>query len=145
MHRPRSISLQAKKDAFSLVEVVLALGIVGFAMLALLGLLPVGLHAGRDAMNLTVGTQIAQSLSSDVHLTDFSNISAATSYYDDQGIRVSASDLKVTFIATVTPEPLHSPVDLSVNAARNVRIEISQKHSPSTSVSYSVIAVNNNR
>jgi uncharacterized protein (TIGR02598 family) len=36
-------------SAFSLVEVVLALGIVAFAMLAVVGLLPVGLQAVKNA------------------------------------------------------------------------------------------------
>lgn len=47
-------------QGFSLVEVVLSLGIVSFAFVALLGLLPVGLQTYSSAVDATVGTQIAQ-------------------------------------------------------------------------------------
>ena len=37
--------------AFSLVEVVLALGVVSFAIVAILGVVPLGLQTGHDAAN----------------------------------------------------------------------------------------------
>ncbi len=40
----------ADQRAFSLVEVALSLGIVAFAFVAILGLLPVGLSSNRDAL-----------------------------------------------------------------------------------------------
>ncbi len=49
-------------DGFTLVEVVLALGIIGFAILAILGILPVGLNTGRSAQDETRAAQIAQTI-----------------------------------------------------------------------------------
>ena len=46
--------------AFSMVEVTLALGIVAFALLAIFGLLPVGLTASRNAADDTRTSMVAQ-------------------------------------------------------------------------------------
>ena len=48
-----------RRKAFSLIEVVLALGIIAFAVLAIVGLLPVGLSTSRSAQNQSRATQIA--------------------------------------------------------------------------------------
>ena len=52
-----------KEKAFSLVEVTIALGIVAFGLVAVLGLIPVGLNAARDAVSDTRTSQIAQDAS----------------------------------------------------------------------------------
>jgi len=60
--------------AFSLVEVVIAIGIVSFAFVGILGLLPAGMHQFRGAINTTVCTQIAQQIISDAQQTDFDTL-----------------------------------------------------------------------
>lgn len=45
--------MRQKGSAFSLVEVTLALGIIGFALVAILGLVPVAQNAGREAADDT--------------------------------------------------------------------------------------------
>ena len=47
-------------NGFSLVEVSVALGIVAFALIAILGLVPVGMKSARDAENDTRSSLIAQ-------------------------------------------------------------------------------------
>jgi hypothetical protein len=58
--------------AFSLVEVTLAIGITGFCLLAVLGLLPSGTRVSRDATQSTkanlVAAQVMNFLRSDVRL-----------------------------------------------------------------------------
>ena len=48
--------------AFSLVEVVLALGVISFAIVAILGVIPVGLATGHSAQDETRAPQIAQTI-----------------------------------------------------------------------------------
>ncbi|MEP6810801.1 MAG: hypothetical protein ABI992_11200 [Chthoniobacterales bacterium] len=48
--------------AFSLVEVVLALGVIGFALLAIIGLFPIGLQSGRASIQETRANHIAQEI-----------------------------------------------------------------------------------
>jgi uncharacterized protein (TIGR02598 family) len=48
--------------AFTLAEVVVALGIIAFAIVAILGLLPVGLATGRASQDESRAPQIAQDI-----------------------------------------------------------------------------------
>lgn len=57
--------------AFSLVEVVLAVGVVSFAFVAILGLIPAGLTQFRQAMDTSICAQISQRVISDCQQTDF--------------------------------------------------------------------------
>lgn len=85
---------QKGNGGFSLTEVLLALGIVAFAFIPVLGLLPVGLDASRQAIDATIEAQIVQQLSNEVLQTDFSNLSqlasAPLNYYDNQGNKTTA-------------------------------------------------------
>lgn len=76
-------------SGFSLVEVVLALGIMSFALMGIVGLLPVGLNHFRKAVDLTVQAQIAQALTADMQRAPYADISnmaqPSTYYYDEEG------------------------------------------------------------
>lgn len=89
-----------RRAGFTLVEVTLALGIVAFAFLALLALLPAGNVAFRRAIDLAVCGQIAQRVISDCQNADFDTLTDAKPnqafisghtlrldmrYFDDQG------------------------------------------------------------
>ncbi len=54
--------MKFRSMAFSLVEVVLALGIVSFAIVAILGLIPTGLQTSHSSQDETRAAQIAQSI-----------------------------------------------------------------------------------
>ena len=49
-------------SAFSLIEVVIALGVVSFAIIAILGLVPTGLTTSHSSQDETRAAQIAQSI-----------------------------------------------------------------------------------
>lgn len=82
------------RKGFSLTEVVLALGIVAFAFIPVLGLLPVGLDASRQAIDATIEAQIVQQLSNEAFQTDFSSLdelsTAPLYYFDYQGNKTTA-------------------------------------------------------
>lgn len=89
---------------FSLVEVVLAIGIVAVGFIAVFGLLPSGLSLFRQAMDASVTAQIAQRILSDAQETDFdvllkSGTASGSQYYvlpmryfDDQGSEVKVGN-----------------------------------------------------
>jgi len=90
---------------FSLVETALALGVISFALISLLGLLPGGLQTFRKAMDLTLQTEMTQALIGKVKQTSFTGLSqlaAQTYYFDDYGSLVTAADASATYVATVT-------------------------------------------
>jgi uncharacterized protein (TIGR02598 family) len=69
--RPAVIPSKSKSAGFSLVEVALAIGIVAFAFVALMSLLPAGLTTFRRALDISICTQIAQRIVSEAQQADF--------------------------------------------------------------------------
>lgn len=67
-------SLRSTQKGFSLVEIVLAIGIIAFAFVALFGLLPVGLKVFRESVDEANETWILQSLNSMAQTTEWSKL-----------------------------------------------------------------------
>lgn len=127
--------------AFTLVEMALATGIVSFAMVGILGLIPVGLNTFRSAITLSIEANIAQRLSSDVQRTDFANqlTSSRYFYYDEQGLEVPAA-------AAIYTAELQPPANIAsagvVSAdvpARTVLIRITNRTQPGEVSSYAIV------
>src|SRR5436190_8868050 len=55
--------------AFSLVEVTLALGIAAFCLIAVFGLVPIGVQTNRNATSQTAATNIMAAVASDLRAT----------------------------------------------------------------------------
>lgn len=84
--------LRSHPAAFTLVEVVLAIGIIAFAFVGLMALIPVGLTNFRHALDNSIGSQIMQRLVDEAQQTDYATLVATPStmrYFDDQGNEVS--------------------------------------------------------
>lgn len=77
--------------AFTLVEIVLALAIIATAFVAILGLLPAGLDASRQAANSTVVAEVLD----DVHQRlqnqplNVGPVAFSPVFYDDRGIFIA--------------------------------------------------------
>src|ERR1700726_2048196 len=67
-----------RRSAFSLVEVVIALGVISFAVVAILGVLPIGLSTGHSAQDETRAAEIAQDIFSSLASQARSNYNNAT-------------------------------------------------------------------
>ncbi len=137
-------SRRRRSAAFTLVESVIAIGIVSFAMLSILGLIPVGLGTFRQAMSLTVEASIVQAVSGQLMRADYTNLASSSStnmYFDQEGNRVAESDKQRLYVARILQsEALDAGDDLvSSNAARKVPIQISSSTHPGTTNSYFVI------
>lgn len=79
---------QYRSSGFTLVETALALGIVSFALVALMGTMPVGLQASRTASDVTITALIGERLTGLIQQTGWSNYPAIESsyyYFDSQG------------------------------------------------------------
>ena len=66
-------------EGFSLIEVSLAIGVVAFAFVALLGLIPLGLSNFRKAMDASIGAEIGQRVLNDLQQSDFNTLLSQTS------------------------------------------------------------------
>jgi len=85
-----ALLLPSFRQAFSLVEVTIAIGVVSFSLLAIMGLVPVGLTTLRSAMDQTVESQIVQSIGSQALLTPFGQLTNhyadKVAYYSEEGV-----------------------------------------------------------
>ena len=59
--------------AFSLVEVTLALGVAAFCLIAVFGLMPIGVQTNRNATSQTAATNIMASVVADLRATPKAN------------------------------------------------------------------------
>ncbi len=110
-----AISCADPLRAFTLVEVVFALGIVSFTLITLLGLLTVGIQRFHDAKNTTVESEISQQLANQLQLANYSSISAnnlTVFYFTDEGVATNASS--AIYTATIS-----APTQLIVPGASN--------------------------
>ncbi len=85
---------QSGGGAFTLIEVLLSLGIVSFAFMALCGVLPVGLHSYRDAIDATCRANIVRVISAELAQAPYAQIDSRKGqerYFSDQGLEVATS------------------------------------------------------
>jgi uncharacterized protein (TIGR02598 family) len=87
----------SRNAGFSLVEVVLAVGIMALGVVTILGLLPHGMEMSRKTANEQAETRIVDQLISEVQAADWStmsgivgssNGSGVLKYFDDQGLEL---------------------------------------------------------
>jgi uncharacterized protein (TIGR02598 family) len=110
--------------AFSLVEVVLAMGVVSFCLVALAGIIPVGVNTLKAAMQQTVERQVVQQLTSQIQLEPYSqitNYANQTFYYDDAGV-----------FLTNAPTPAPADAHYSVTTTLNPPVYPGSANSPAT-------------
>ena len=82
------------RRGFSLVEVIMALGIVSFALMSLVALLPMGLGMVRDSATETALTSIEQTIRGELTQAKFSeiaNMAGQTYFFDEAGLRLSGT------------------------------------------------------
>lgn len=90
--------MRTRKAGFSLVEVTIAIGVIGFAFIAIVGLLPVGTRSGAEAIDATRAALIAKDVQARaraaVSFTMFStnaDVTLPTFFYDREGEYVGNS------------------------------------------------------
>lgn len=131
--------------AFSLVEVTLALGVAAFCLIAIFGLLPVGLKSNQAAMEQTAANGILSAVAADLRATppqsntsqQFSvsipanpvtSASASALYFTSKGTFVagSAPTNDSRYLLTITFLPAGS----NANAATLVQLRVTWPATP---------------
>jgi uncharacterized protein (TIGR02598 family) len=124
--------------AFSLVEVTLALGIAAICLLALFGLMPVGVQTNRSATSQTAATNIIAAVVADLRATPTTNTSsqfcisfgtATTLYFDSTG--QCSNDLAGST----------SPCGVALSPALQTRYKMNITWSGSTALRYADLKV----
>ncbi|RYD37031.1 MAG: Verru_Chthon cassette protein B [Verrucomicrobiaceae bacterium] len=108
MKKSTSPSSSFFKGGFTLAEVMIAMGIVASVMVALLGMIPLGVRQVREATNLTISGRIAQEVISNIQQSNWKDIEqtfdAKTFKFDHEGflIRADSKEQTGTYEARVT-------------------------------------------
>ena len=112
-------------EAFTLIEVTLAIGVVSFAILTMLGLNSVGLKTLRSARDSALEAQVVQAVGSEARLSDFSHLStlAGTRYYDQEGRQVDTGSSSFAVVVS-TPQSVNSSAsNFSTNHIQKLNME----------------------
>jgi uncharacterized protein (TIGR02598 family) len=132
---PRPTS-HLRGDGFSLVEVVIALGLVSFAVLAMIGLMASGLTTVRNSMDQTVQAQILRSIGARSVVANFTDLAVSTPLmFDEQGQPTDDSNLARFYVTVTTNTPIfpgstNLPANAWTNVATRLRVEIVSKPTP---------------
>ncbi len=126
-------------SAFSLVELTFALGVAGFCLVAVLGLMPVGVRTNRNATSETAATNIMAAVLSDLRATPNANDTSSqfciplgtsrTLYFDSAG-RCSTDSAGST-----------NPCGTSWSPALNTRYQLNITWNGSTALRYADLKV----
>ena len=134
------------KRGFTLVEVLLALGIVAFAFMALCGMLPVGLKTYRDAMDATCRANIVRVVTAELAQAPYAGIDAWNGqerYFSDQGLEVASvadARFRVKYVNILPGTSLFGAINSSL---KPVTIEISAVQGGSSLSRVTVFIANN--
>ena len=122
-----------RRNGFSLVEVTIALGLISFALISILGLIPTGLSTLRQSMNQTVEAQIVRTIGAQAVLTSYTNLAMSGAYFDDEGLPVAAAS-GACYIVNVTKANSVFPGSTNANALASsltaLNIQIVAKPNP---------------
>lgn len=121
--------LRRQRSAFSLVEVTLALGIVSFGLLSVIGLMSSGLSSLSTASERSIMSRITAGIAHDVLHGDFDELAGGLRYYDSEGVELPVSRVASSIYQAQT---VLSP-DASNPHSKVVLVQVA--HNPGGSVS----------
>lgn len=148
----KTSSSTARRAGFSLIEIMLAMGVISIAMVGLMGLVPLGLKTFKESVHVTVQSQILQTLISEAQLQDWSGNPAKfepiapTRYFDGQGKELEGevgAQYKLTYTQEQVTLPGVKSADLpSINMAVNLQLNLLNLTDPRNSFSQRTIVFN---
>jgi uncharacterized protein (TIGR02598 family) len=73
------------EGAFSLIEVTIAMGVMAFAAIAILGIIPNGLAAATRSSQTTIAARLASEVQSEIQQVGLASFATDTTYFDGDG------------------------------------------------------------
>jgi uncharacterized protein (TIGR02598 family) len=112
--------------AFSLIEIAIALGIVAFALIPVLGVMPIGLTTLRDTVDTQVTAQIAQTIVNQAEQADYNSLASTTTpyYFDEQGDLLNNSTNALYSAQLAVNEPTSIPGSLATSSSNLATLTI---------------------
>jgi uncharacterized protein (TIGR02598 family) len=149
----------SRKAGFSLIEIVVALGVISFALVAILGVLPLGLKSGRNSAQETRANHLAEQIFATLSTQPFTSANLSSLGSNSTPIDLSlentpAGSTGVTLYAnydgqfvaakdslTIELRFRNAPDGIVTGRASEVRVQISSRESNAQRMDYvSIIA-----
>ncbi len=138
----RSITQRASAAAFTLVEVALAMGVASFCLVAVLGLVPLGIDTNLKASDQTACSSILTHVLADLRATPMTSPPGAAATSAEYGLKIpsrSGSDAPTTkpiVFATLyfgnTAQQFYFPLPPSTILPVNARYRLTVTYLPSS-------------
>jgi len=118
------------RRAFTLIETTMAIGIMAFGLIGIIGLMPAGMTTFQKAMDTSMSSHIVQQVVTDLQQGDFSALTQARPilYFDDQGNRLRAATdggaEALYYVNTVVQTPSSLPGGPSSESLATVTVEV---------------------
>jgi len=138
-------SRTASLSAFSLVEVTLALAVAGFALLAIFGLLPIGLDNNQSAIKQSTAANIATSIIADLNQTPTaaqttnSSLTSKSPLYGITVTSTSSTIISSTIYLNQSGGPFPAPTSPSSTSLYKAVITLTQPGTARTATYGSVV------
>lgn len=134
------------RSAFSLIEVTLSIGIIAFALIAIFGLIPVGLTSGREAIDATRSSLIGQDARDRVKSSLTSAVFAGGDvalgpwFYDRDGVFVNVASTGYGAVVYRADATIHgtwnsTPANVDATVLRPATITLGWPINPTTHAS----------
>jgi len=131
---------------FSLIETVLALGIMSLAITALLGLLPHGLEMSRKAANASAQSRIIDQIRNRLSNNSFSSLELMgnqTLFFDDQGELLDKDFEATVYVARVVASAIRMTLPGVGETEENiVRFQVQIAATPNTAFDFAAAPLN---
>lgn len=133
-----SLPRPRRHSAFSLVEVTLALGLISFAVVTILALIPSGLAVLRSSMDQSLEAQIVKGIGARSILSSFDNVAVKDLYFDEEGQETALIGDARFYVSVETETPEFPGSDIMAAGqwqavAKTLRIEVVRKPTPTAS------------
>ena len=151
------MAARRRAEAFTLVEVVLSLGICSFALVSMMGLMAIGTTTLRQSMDYNTEATIAQQLTGEAQMLNYSYVTNQSSpyrsnfqnnrYFDVSGAELTNSPRpsSYVYVATLTVNSCTLPgASATSPVAQKLVFRISNQQSGAAR-SYNVWSVDNGR
>lgn len=135
-----------RTTAFSLVEVTIALGILAFAIIPMIGLVSVGMKTLRSSMDVTVQIDVVRKTVGEATRIPFTDLTATFDnqlfYFDDEGIQQTSSNAQTIFVARAAVNAPPSLLTSNTNIARLLEVTVHHFGDTNNQTVYSQLIVN---
>lgn len=103
------------RNGFTLIEILIALTILGIGLVSVLGYLPIALEASKKAADLTISTLIAKKYVEEIKSASFDDITAADAY-DTAGVYLIDSDFgNFSYMIAISNPGIANTKDVTIN------------------------------